>query len=639
MVEILFDSEVPELASPGTRAFEVKGKSSLFAMICNRSYYPRYSVYESIKSIQIKNLLTPIDMFSVEVPYDRTERKVCFIFNKPTIPRWGKDQKINAKILRNSVLPKLCDILYEFESLSITHRAIRAENIFYNDIDKSFMLGECVTSPPGMFQPAVYEETTRQLCNPFLRGEGTIQTDLYAVGILIPTLVSGREPFEGYTNYEIAEKKFEYGTFFALIADSNLLSYNLKEILQGLLHDEKKLRWQLKDLNDWVNGIIKIRNFVRRSFKTTPIVISETKISSVMQFLIFIIKNWKTLATKLDMKRIKDWIVKNFSDKTLTEKIDSIIYIRKVQSSTISFYELAMIATCFAITGEGPFIWRNWVFMPDAISQLLLYCFFEAESVDVLKELVRTKTLSSIASLFNLHEKDLYEILEHEINYNYNGLEYCLYRFNEGIPCMSPIIESQAVFKIKEIIPALEKNIKNIKKYEMIDSHILTFIHKMQKGSNTKSYSFQNLKDLTEQMKILMSIEEVKGKPIPHKELSKIVINYSRGFINEYKNKKTKEEMQKLVDNPDTVNMSFKEIYKMINNLQLLQKDISDFKAAKLKYKDICMNIAKISAVYLNTNSISSYFADKITLTLCTFIAIFIIIVILNVFLFQGVGS
>jgi len=634
MVEILFDREVPELASPGTRAFEIKGKSALFAMICDKSYYPRYSVYSIIKPIPFKHLLVPIDMFSLDVPYDKTGKRVCFIFNKPPAPRLDSNHKIGLKGIRNTIVPNICEVLEEFESLSVTHRAIRADNIFYNDIDKTFMLGECVTSPPGMFQPPVYEETTRQLCTPFLRGEGTIQTDLYALGILVPTLFTGREPFEGFTNYEIAEKKFEHGTFFAIVADSNLLSYNLKEILQGLLHDEKKLRWQIKDLSDWVNGIIKARNFVRRSFKTSPIVLIESKISSVMQFLIFVIKNWKTLATKLDIKRVKDWILKNFSDKTLSDKIDNIIYIRKVQSSTISFFELAMIAICFAITGDGPFVWRRWVFMPDAIAQLLLFCFFEDDSVDTLKELVRTKTLSALATSFNLPEKDIYEILEHEINYNYNGIEYCLYRFNDGLPCMSPIIESQAVFQVKDIIPALERNIKNIKKYEMIDSHILTFVNKVQKGTNAQNNNFKNLKDLAEQMKILMSIEDYKGKTIAHKELSKIIINYSRGFVDEYKNKKTKEEMRKLVENPDAVNMSFKEIYKMVNNVQLLQQDIMDFNAAKQKYKDIQLNMAKISAVYLNTNSISSYFADKITLTLCTFIAVFIIIVILNVFLF-----
>ena len=52
----------------------------------------------------------------------------------------------------------------------------------------------------------------------------------------------------------------------------------------------------------------------------------------------------------------------------------------------------------------------------------------------------------------------------------------------------------------------------------------------------------------------------------------------------------------------------------------------------KKKYKDISMNIAKISAIYLNRNSVSAYFADKITLTLCIFISLFILIVILNVF-------
>lgn len=632
MVEVLFDRELPDLASPGTRAFEVKAKGSLFAMICDHSYYPRYNVYQELRRANVRNLLTPLDVFSIDVPYDKTSKKVCFIFNKPTAQRLSPNQQVNLKSLRGIIIPRICDTLEELNSLNISHRAIRGDNIFFNESDKSFMLNECVTSPPGMFQPAVYEEINRQLCVPFLRGEGTTATDLYALGILIVNLVSGKEPFQKLSNQQIAEKKFEHGSFFALVAESNLVSYDLKEILQGLLQDEKKLRWEVKDLKEWVSGVIKIRNFVRRNFKTTPIVLVDTKISSVIQFLLFVINNWKSLSTKLDIKRIKDWIVKNFSDKTLVEKIDNIIYIRKMHLSSISFSELALIAICFAITGEGPLVWRKWVFMPDSISQLLLYCFFEEDSVDVLKELVRTKVLSGIASFFNFPEKDSYEILEHEISYNFNGLEYCLYRFNNGIPCMSPIIFSQVAFNIKDILPALERNVKSIKKYEIIDSHILTFINKILKNSSSSNYGFQNLKDIEEQIKVLMSIENVNGKVIPHQELSKIIINYSKGFINEYKNKDTKEKLQKLIDDPDTINMSFKEIYNMINNVQLLRKDIDEFKIAKKKYKDICMNIARISAIYLNRHSISSYFADKITLSLCMFIAIFILIIILNVF-------
>ena len=315
MVEVLFDRELPDLASPGTRAFEVKAKGSLFAMICDHSYYPRYNVYQELRRANVRNLLTPLDVFSIDVPYDKTSKKVCFIFNKPTAQRLSPNQQVNLKSLRGIIIPRICDTLEELNSLNISHRAIRADNIFFNESDKSFMLNECVTSPPGMFQPAVYEEINRQLCVPFLRGEGTTATDLYALGILIVNLVSGKEPFQKLSNQQIAEKKFEHGSFFALVAESNLVSYDLKEILQGLLQDEKKLRWEVKDLKEWVSGVIKIRNFVRRNFKTTPIVLVDTKISSVIQFLLFVINNWKSLSTKLDIKRIKDWIVKNFSDK------------------------------------------------------------------------------------------------------------------------------------------------------------------------------------------------------------------------------------------------------------------------------------------------------------------------------------
>ena len=57
------------------------------------------------------------------------------------------------------------------------------------------------------------------------------------------------------------------------------------------------------------------------------------------------------------------------------------------------------------------------------------------------------------------------------------GIDRCLYKLNPGLPCQSPLISSECVISIEDLLPALDNVAANIEsKLVPIDRHIAAFI-------------------------------------------------------------------------------------------------------------------------------------------------------------------
>lgn len=640
MLDILFKNEIPSLSTPNAKAFEIKGKSNLFCLICNKSYMPRYSILKNLKNFKGNLLLTPIDMISVNVPYDiSNSKKVGFIFKKPGIEKLNLNTPISFKDIKSIIIPSFIATISELESLGIPHRAIRTDNLFFSPKNKKFIFGECISAPPGMNNPAVFEEVDRQLCNPFLRGAGNTLSDCYSFGVVLVSMLNGGVPHLNTNYFELANMKSEKGSFVTLMMFNALSNYAGKEVLQGLLHDDPKIRWGINDVKEWMQGFSKIKNFVHKSNKTTPLKIFNQKIVSVKQFIIFVIKNWKKCENELEVKKIKDWINKNFSDKIFSEKINILFHTAGHMITSKNGLNGFMIsAICCYINSAGPVIWNSLVFMPDAINYLIIYCLFESNFQKELKEIALIKLLSYLTNnVFNIKNlKNTVEIFEQELISNVSGIEYCLYEFNESLPCMSPLLKNSIVFKPENLLAALEENSEFLTRLELIDSHIVTFVYKILKNDkNFSMYGIHNIStDINQQLKILISIEDIASTK-QHPNLTTKILDICSDFIDEYKNKNTRKELKDMLNAQSTKKLTFKAIYNLINNIALLNKDKKDFQNAKKKYKILDQQIKKIELYYLKNNLVSKYIADKVAVFVCSLLASMLIFFIIKNQLFN----
>src|SRR3546814_20918129 len=85
-------------------------------------------------------------------------------------------------MVRSPLMP----VFKELGGRNLTHRAIRASNLFFSDSAReSVVLGECFSLPAGMAQPSIYEPVDAAMAMPEGRGQGVPADDYYSLGVLV----------------------------------------------------------------------------------------------------------------------------------------------------------------------------------------------------------------------------------------------------------------------------------------------------------------------------------------------------------------------------------------------------------------------------------------------------------------------
>src|SRR3546814_14540618 len=94
-------------------------------------------------------------------------------------------------MVRSPLMP----VFKELGGRNLTHRAIRANNLFFSDSAReSVVLGEYSSLPAGTAQPSIYEPIHRAMPMPDGRGKGVPAADSDALGGLSLSPLFGRHP-------------------------------------------------------------------------------------------------------------------------------------------------------------------------------------------------------------------------------------------------------------------------------------------------------------------------------------------------------------------------------------------------------------------------------------------------------------
>ena len=131
--------------------------------------------------------------------------------------------------------------LRQLAARGLTHRAIRPDNVFQAGPGQAAVLGAAWADPPAARQPAVYEPPYVAFCAPSARGEGSIADDVYALGVLLLTLATGRVPLAGRDAATVVRRKLELGSYAALVGEDRLPPL-LADLLRGMLAEDPEHR-------------------------------------------------------------------------------------------------------------------------------------------------------------------------------------------------------------------------------------------------------------------------------------------------------------------------------------------------------------------------------------------------------------
>jgi hypothetical protein len=227
-------------AGGGLPAFAVvdrrEGQTGLMAVQVRRNLPPRQAFPPGFGSATIDGLVTPLAYGAA--PALGGEEAGFLICPAPpgpslaaTLVTWPEPELLTL------VLRPAARVLDQFAQRGLTHRGIRADNVFRAGPGHPVVLGCAWATPPAALQPAVAEPPYVAMCQPCGRGAGTVADDVYALGVLILALALGHSPLPGMAEPDIVRLKLDQGSYAALVGDHRLGNL-LADLLRGMLADD-----------------------------------------------------------------------------------------------------------------------------------------------------------------------------------------------------------------------------------------------------------------------------------------------------------------------------------------------------------------------------------------------------------------
>ncbi len=599
------DRPIPSLDMPNALAYEVTDRKQegrpLYALVCNPEMPPRISLMRVLKGLELPSVLPMIDWGVAEWP--PMERKcVIVIYHRPLGGRVMDSLSATFKRIPDhqftrAVIKPIADGLVELVQKGIAHRAIRPDNLYYIDEQRTrIVLGDCVTAVPAHDQPVVLEPIESGMAIPTGRGTGSYADDMYAFGATILILASGRNPLQGVPDEEIIRRKIQMGSYAALVGEERM-PVSLIECLRGMLTDDPEQRWVAGNVDLWLSGKrltpiqAKPDSQAQRAIK-----FAEQEFHTLRPLSYSMYQNWDKAAAIITDGTLEVWIRRGHE---LNEVADGIASAIKGSSAMPGnkgdSTDLIVARVLMLLDPRAPVRVRDFRVFVDGFGQALAVAMLRKQKLQpytdfINRELWRHWIGAQVAANPDTQQYD--NIFKDLKNYlkdpnSGSGVERCVYELNEWQPCMSPLIESQYVMEIKGVLPALEAVSKTVNvKLWPVDRHLAAFIRtRYAKGTSSQIDAMNDSRPdrATIGMLSVLAIVQWRLGPEALYGLASWAGGLMGPVINSYQNRNKRKELEreipKLIRKGDLA-----ELYNYLDNPEERQKDAEGFTWAKAEY-------------------------------------------------------
>lgn len=176
--EIDYAQPLPWLDSNGAKAFRVidriDTKRGLFALLCSNATCPRSTILPYVKSIECRSLMKLVE-FGIVTWLPEKSRNLALIYKIPygKVFEGGKTElDIRSSEKFKNTLISLLSAVEALKNYNITHRAIRADNLYYANAEKPKSSSATV---PLLFRPSTNRPLTKRskTCCPYRKAAAT----------------------------------------------------------------------------------------------------------------------------------------------------------------------------------------------------------------------------------------------------------------------------------------------------------------------------------------------------------------------------------------------------------------------------------------------------------------------------------
>lgn len=597
------DKPIPPLDAPlasAVAATDLRDTGrEMFALVCRPDLLPRIDIVPELSRLTRQPMITPLDAGAVDWP-ETGGRRMVIVFDRNFGERVCESSDKTMTPLREddlmrTVVKPLAPALKEMSERYIVHRAIRADNLFYTDASRQEVIfGECVSAPPGLSQPVLYEPIDSAMAMASGRGMGTVADDLYAFGAMVAFLLTGGEAVAGMSDEEIVEAKIVRGSYSALVGEARV-SLAMMEPLRGLLCDDVKERWTVTDVELWLGGRkLSPKQPMLPVRAARAITFSGKEHWTKLSLSYAMGRHWNEAGQLAAGGGLETWVRRSLSDDDTGEALQGVTQ----TAAALSDGEDRLTSKTLIVIGPGmPLRYKGVSARIDGLLDAFAIDFHDQEFRQIFVEMLKAKLPQIYLESLSSARPDQVALMKTFDMINFfldrpqigNGVERALYESNRSWPCQSPLIQDQYVYEIGDLLPALERVVaQGEPTQELVDPHIAAFC-----AARLRSLSERILRDLREHddlatfrlgiLNLLAEVQRNSGTKKKFPALCRWLARSVQPIVDSYHNRayrvRLAEEIEHASGKGDILELLF-----LLDSLEARNQDTGGFEDAKKEY-------------------------------------------------------
>ncbi|NQY82439.1 MAG: hypothetical protein HRT36_05330 [Alphaproteobacteria bacterium] len=488
---------------------------SYHGLVCDPKLHPRLSIIDRLNMLAKTNtnILSPTAWSVLDWEEESRQCPVLIMHSGRLVPFSFKNlpSALTDEAVVNIFMRNCIELLTKFEEQRLTHRAIHLDNLFYyNELKRRIILGECVSTPPGLAQSKLYDTIDSALSVPLGKGADSISDDIYALGVVSLSMLNGCELGKGISDEELIARKMMYGSFEALHDPKIRLGGTMENCMRKMLHDDRGERATTTEMMTWLNGQnFRLKSERPRKRSSKPFTINNQNFFTARDLAKGMHAHWDT-STKVAMsENLRDWLQNNLSETMITLNYDRAI--KDFEGYSVENQHRILGRVLLALHHTGPIRYRSFCATIDGITRLISHFVHNDKARQIFREMMGSGILEF---WFELHNRDNekksawnFKIYEQFKSYTeelrkespIEGLNLLVYEFNHDLPCQSKRFERYFVYQPHHLLPAIESILKNDNDVDsLIDYQMICFLKSRYSRSVSKevrSYMINSVRE------------------------------------------------------------------------------------------------------------------------------------------------
>lgn len=608
-IEIDLGGRLPRYSNQYVSAYVARSLSAdareYIAYVCEPQFTPRNRLgptYAAIANAALVRLVAS----GIGRIVDQGISRFVFIYDNPLGKPLaendiGLTMGMKAEKVMERVVAPLVKVLKDLRDNDIVHGAIRVTNIFDGGKENydHVILGECLSLPPSMSQPMIYESVDRALAQPTGRGMGTNQDDLYSLGVTLAFMLRTKDPMKGKSDADILQNKMQYGTYTTLLDADEHLSNAMLELLRGLLQDDRNQRWNLDDVLNWMDGKRLSPKQSGKKLKAARAISFNGKSYTYPALLARDLFSRPQEAVQLvETGELYQWIKRSLDDEPMLLRYDAALHSAEEQGRGPAYWDRLISRIAICLDPEGPIRYKNISVTGEGIATALAEAVFTNKDLPIYTEIFMGTLLSYwMTTLTNLNHDMANFVSRFDACRNFIrqpgpgfGLERIMYFLNPDVHCLSPLVAKHYARSPEEFLAALEEVAASDPQRHpsrILDRHSIAFLCvKDRKVVEPYLFDLSSMEPYKAALGTLQCLGSIQRycKMGPVKNLSQWMAEFVDSVYQRFHDRDTKKDLRKRVnDLRDKGDLS--KLLGVLDNSELLRTDLLNFRRAMQLYR------------------------------------------------------